>query len=503
MRRHPASDSIPSWVVRVAWVVGDSSVMSPGTEIDGIQVEHFAPLTAPSGWASIRVLPFSSFLDEASLRAEYERDASPALFLTRNEGEMLLAHEIANEHDDVESEQAPPFVIERRLNRMQGRMAAAALARDSASLDPLTGIIKRQEMEAQWSARFERDISVSRWSLFLLDIDHFKQVNDQYGHTAGDQVLTAVASLLLQTLPTASLITRWGGEEFAWLVAHADEATSQDLAEAVLCTIRQSPIYRDGGEAIHITASIGFAPMVRGLDLRQAIEAANLALYAAKARGRDQALSYAQIEDTAEEAGSNVKLLHFQNVAHVVTERTANLLSNFGRSLVQEAQRTAEEDQLTRVWNRRYFDRRFSREVELAKRQATTLSIVVFDLDHFGTFNRVHGMPTGDAVLASFARVALFCVRASDWIARYGGEEFVVVVRGALADAVAVAERIRAAVENNVIDGYGGQRVRATVSAGVAELNDSISGPVDLVQVASERLQKAKRDGRNRVEPGP
>ena len=129
----------------------------------------------------------------------------------------------------------------------------------------------------------------------------------------------------------------------------------------MLRTIRQSPIYRDGGEAIHITASIGFAPMVKGLDLRQAIEAANLALYAAKARGRDQALSYAQIEDTAEGAGSNVKLLHFQNVAHVVTERTANLLCNFGRSLVQEAQRTAEEDQLTRVWNRRYFDRRFSR----------------------------------------------------------------------------------------------------------------------------------------------
>jgi diguanylate cyclase (GGDEF)-like protein len=190
-------------------------------------------------------------------------------------------------------------------------------------------------------------------------------------------------------------------------------------------------------------------------------------------------------------------------VARVVTERTANLLSNFGRSLVQEAQRAAEEDQLTRVWNRRYFDRRFSREVELAKRQATTLSIAVFDLDHFGTFNKVHGMPTADAVLASFARVALFCVRASDWIARYGGEEFVVVVRGALDDAVAVAERIRAAVESNVIDGHGGQRVRVTVSAGVAELNDSISGPADLVQVASERLQKAKREGRNRVEPGP
>lgn len=493
----------PANPCRVAWIVGDPALMSPGIEVHGIQVEHFAPLTAPSGWASIRVLPFSSFLDEASLRAEYERDASPALFLTRHEGEMLLAHEIANEHDDVESEHAPPSVIGRRLNRMQWRMAAAALARDSASLDPLTGLINRREMEAQWPARLERDVSLSRWGLFLLDIDHFKQVNDRHGHAAGDQVLAAVASLLQQALPTASLITRWGGEEFAWLIAHADEATSQDLAEAVLRTIRQSPIYLDGGEAIHITASIGFAPMVRGLELRQAIQAADLALYAAKARGRDRALSYAQIEDLAEEAGSNVKLLHFQNVARVVTERTANLLSNFGRNLVQEAQRAAEEDQLTRVWNRRYFDRRFSREVELAKRQATTLSIAVFDLDHFGIFNKVHGMPTGDAVLTSFARVALSCVRASDWIARYGGEEFVVVVRGALADAVAVAERIRAAVESHVIDGYGGQRVRATVSAGVAELNDSISGPADLVQVASERLQKAKREGRNRVEPGP
>jgi hypothetical protein len=68
-----------------------------------------------------------------------------------------------------------------------------------------------------------------------------------------------------------------------------------------------------------------------------------LALYAAKARGRDRALSYAQIAHLAEEAGDNVKLLHFQNVARVVTQRTANLLSNFSRTLVQEAQRAAEE----------------------------------------------------------------------------------------------------------------------------------------------------------------
>jgi PleD family two-component response regulator len=62
----------------------------------------------------------------------------------------------------------------------------------------------------------------------------------------------------------ASLITRWGGQAFAWFVSHADEAKGQNLAEAVLVTIRRSPLDLDGGEALHITASIGFAPMVRG-----------------------------------------------------------------------------------------------------------------------------------------------------------------------------------------------------------------------------------------------
>jgi diguanylate cyclase (GGDEF)-like protein len=175
------------------------------------------------------------------------------------------------------------------------------------------------------------------------------------------------------------------------------------------------------------------------------------------------------------------------------------MLSNFGRNLVQKAQLAADQDKLTQVWNRRYFDRRFERELKLAQVHGTPLTIAVFDLDHFGRFNRQHGMPTGDAVLMAFAQLALSCTRATDWFARYGGEEFVLVVRGSLDETVAVSERIRSSLEQAAIAQPSGLPVQCTVSVGVATLQPDIAHAVQLVQRASKHLQMAKQQGRNRV----
>jgi diguanylate cyclase (GGDEF)-like protein len=151
------------------------------------------------------------------------------------------------------------------------------------------------------------------------------------------------------------------------------------------------------------------------------------------------------------------------------------------------------------VWNRRYFDRRFERELKLAQAHNTPLTIAVFDLDHFGQFNKLHGMPTGDAVLREFAQLAQSCTRSTDWFARYGGEEFVLVVRGTAGEAVAVADRIRLELEKAVIDQPSGVAVQCTVSVGVATLEPDIADAVQLVQRASKRLQLAKQQGRNCV----
>ncbi len=185
--------------------------------------------------------------------------------------------------------------------------------------------------------------------------------------------------------------------------------------------------------------------------------------------------------------------------ARAAAARTAHGLPDCVHDLVRDAQRAADQDKLTQVWNRAYFDRRFARELELSTQQGTPLSIVVFDLDRFGQFSREHGMPTADAVLQQFCRLAGTCIRASDWIARYGGEEFVLVVRGPLAEAMQAAERVRREFELLEIATPDGRRVQATVSAGVVQSTEVEPTPDAVIRAGSQRLQRAKRQGRNRV----
>ena len=498
-RRDPFPAADDGW--RVVWVgPPDLSLLQAlraTAQAAGAVLVPYPPATLPEGGADARVLIVRSFPDAAALRRELRRDTSPVLFLAEGVHEAEQAHEAAGTHDDVESAQAPAHLVWRRLERMHDRLAALELARDSSRRDELTGLLTRGVAETEWPAVAAHPTPVPLW-LFVLDLDHFKQVNDRHGHAAGDLVLKHVAAVLQEHVPSPRRLCRLGGEEFAWLVEGLDPLGCEDHAEEVLQALRELR-HEAGADVFSVTGSIGYARVDRHEPLADAFRAADEAVYAAKAAGRDQAQAREQMDTLAAQLDSDVQLMHFENVTRVVTERTANLLSNFGRNLVQQAQQAADQDKLTQVWNRRYFDRRLERELKLAQAHGTPLAIAVFDLDHFGQFNRTYGMPTGDAVLREFARLALTCTRATDWFARYGGEEFVLVVRGSQEDAVAVAERIRGALERAVIAQPSGEPVRCTVSVGVAALEPDIAEPVHLVQRASKRLQAAKRQGRNQV----
>lgn len=487
--------------LRIAWIAAraghEVEDFSARATARGADVRWTEPGTLAPGQVDLRVLLVGTFADEAELRREYWHDTSPVLFLTATDREAEMAHDCASPRDDVEDVRRPPRILYRRVERMLDRMAALALARDSSRRDELTGLLNRRTADAEWPALASRRTGHAA-TLFLMDVDHFKSVNDRLGHEVGDLVLKSVASLLLDHVPSERLLCRFGGEEFAWIVDGLEPAERGTYADQVLAALR-GLTHDAGQETFTVTASIGYAEIDPDEPLQEAFRAADEALYAAKARGRDQALGRDEMDTMAAELDSDVQLMHFENVTRVVTERTASMLSNFGRSLVQKAQLAADQDKLTQVWNRRYFDRRLERELKLAQAHGTPLAIAVFDLDHFGQFNRTYGMPTGDAVLREFARLALTCTRATDWFARYGGEEFVLVVRGSQEDAVAVAERIRGALERAVIAQPSGEPVRCTVSVGVAALEPDIAEPVHLVQRASKRLQAAKRQGRNQV----
>jgi diguanylate cyclase (GGDEF)-like protein len=171
--------------------------------------------------------------------------------------------------------------------------------------------------------------------------------------------------------------------------------------------------------------------------------------------------------------------------------------------LLAEVRALAIRDPLTGLYNRRHFDATFEHIVARWRRDRTDakpIAAIMFDLDHFGLLNNTFGHQAGDAVLREFAGILQTRFRSADLVARYGGEEFVVVLDGAtLADAARLAEAIRRDLGSRLLRGPDGQELRATVSAGCAEIDPEHATREALIEAADVALFAAKRAGRNRV----
>ena len=169
-----------------------------------------------------------------------------------------------------------------------------------------------------------------------------------------------------------------------------------------------------------------------------------------------------------------------------------------------EVAESAVRDPLTGLYNRRHFDDALDRMLAVHRRERLTgwrpLSAIVFDLDHFGQFNKEHGHQVGDQVLRTFAEVLLARFRASDLVARLGGEEFIVVLDGAeRAEAVEAADEVRERLAARAIRTEDGDDLRVTVSAGCTELDPAHATRDSLLRTADVALFMAKRAGRDRV----
>jgi len=128
------------------------------------------------------------------------------------------------------------------------------------------------------------------------------------------------------------------------------------------------------------------------------------------------------------------------------------------------------------------------------------MAAIMFDLDHFGQFNKNYGHQTGDQVLKTFAGVLRERFRASDLVARFGGEEFVVILEEATReDAVRLADEVRATLGQRPVLSDDGERLAVTVSAGCTQLDDAQPTREQLLRTADVALFMAKRAGRDRV----
>ncbi|MGF1474754.1 MAG: EAL domain-containing protein [Geminicoccaceae bacterium] len=161
--------------------------------------------------------------------------------------------------------------------------------RELATVDPLTGLFNRRfftEKCQRFLARAEGADSIA--ALILFDIDHFKRVNDEYGHAAGDHALKQASQVLESTLRPTDLVARWGGEEFLILLEGSDEKRARSVAQR-LNRAMESLTVDHGGRSFGITASMGIASTeTLGFDMDDLLHAADRALYRAKALGRNR-----------------------------------------------------------------------------------------------------------------------------------------------------------------------------------------------------------------------
>ena len=205
------------------------------------------------------------------------------------------------------------YLLYRRVQRVNQKLVEVNSQLEfHAVRDPLTGLFNRRSFVDLMKKRTQQTETERREArieypdgLILMDIDHFKQINDILGHAAGDAVLIEVARRLRETVRESDMVLRWGGEEFLIFTPHAAPDQIAVLVERVLNAIGETQI-QAGDRKIQVTVTAGFISLpFAGLDesvcgWEKALQIADMALYLGKANGRNRAYGIAGLKTRSE-----------------------------------------------------------------------------------------------------------------------------------------------------------------------------------------------------------
>ncbi|TFY86185.1 GGDEF domain-containing protein [Pseudomonas kairouanensis] len=230
---------------------------------------------------------------QTSVQDAADLDSLKHVLESHLEGLLGTMDEHQQQRDQREQEVAARLkgLAERVANmeqEAQGYREHLEVQRQKALIDPLTGLPNR----AAWSERLDQEVNAwqqhgNSLSLAMLDLDHFKRINDGYGHLAGDKVLKIIANVLRKRLRATDFIARFGGEEFVLLMPNSSVADAVAVGNQLRAAIEACPFHFKG-EPVTITVSMGVAQFQPGERSELALKRADAALYRAKAAGRNQ-----------------------------------------------------------------------------------------------------------------------------------------------------------------------------------------------------------------------
>jgi diguanylate cyclase (GGDEF)-like protein len=224
------------------------------------------------------------------VRTDPRWDRVPILFLTARTDPAIIQQLFAAGADDYV---AKPVIEPEILTRIVNRLERARLQRTMAECDLLTGLANRYKAELVFDQFFRlaerQGVPVT---MAILDIDRFKDVNDQHGHAIADQVLQHLGQLLLQRFRGYDLAARWGGEEFVIGMFGVDRGFARQRLEEILGTFRAEEFIDGSGERFSVTFSAGVAEYpANGTTLQDLYRIVDAVLYQAKAAGRARVFS--------------------------------------------------------------------------------------------------------------------------------------------------------------------------------------------------------------------
>lgn len=182
-----------------------------------------------------------------------------------------------------------------RIVRLQSELIEAReKLRDQANRDPMTGLFNRRAIKRKFRDRQKDPTEAGQpLSTLLLDIDHFKLINDTHGHDVGDLVIIEIGKRIREIVGTRGLVSRYGGEEFLVVFPRCEKEEAERYASELRIAIRSAPLVTPQGVSVDLTASLGLAsaPLRPDDIIEEYVKVADEALYEAKETGRDRVVS--------------------------------------------------------------------------------------------------------------------------------------------------------------------------------------------------------------------
>jgi len=301
-----------------------------------------------------------------------------------------------------------------------------------ASRDALTGCLNRRSFEDGFGLMFNAaQADGSELCCIMVDLDHFKLVNDNYGHAVGDEVIILLAEVLKSSTRENDLVGRYGGEEFCVVLPGMSLDNTFKVAERIRLRVKEetSNRYENGP---HVNASIGVASIRDNPDNPGALNVfADEALYCAKENGRDRVVCYASIADIEAEAAEKPQLAveepQIESLQHRIVE-----LEDIATQFSSELEYSKNYDSLTGLPNQGLFNDRIRQSIERGGRHDQLTAVLVIDIEMFSEINARLGRTGGDGLLKKVAERLNSIVRKSDGVSRlsvsrFAGDEFAVL----------------------------------------------------------------------------